>query len=253
MAPAQIHGEEQYMQYSAEVENMCPVAKGAYHGPAPIPEEGKWVQAKEIKDISGLTHGVGWCAPQQGACKLTLNVKEGVIEECLVETLGCSGMTHSAAMASEILPGKTILEALNTDLVCDAINVAMRELFLQIVYGRSQTAFSEDGLPVGASLDDLGKGLRTQVGTMFGTKAKGARYLELAQGYVTRMALNENNEIIAFEFLNLGKFTEARKTAEEAIAGAMGHYGQWENAAKYIDPRTDEETHTVANVFPVHE
>ena len=164
------------MQYSQEVENMCPVAKGAYHGPAPIPEEGKWVQAKEISDISGLTHGVGWCAPQQGACKLTLNVKDGIIEEALVETIGCSGMTHSAAMASEILPGKTILEALNTDLVCDAINVAMREIFLQIVYGRSQTAFSEGGLPVGASLDDLGKGLRSQVGTMFGTKAKGARY-----------------------------------------------------------------------------
>ena len=61
------------MIYSAEVEHMCPVTKGAYHGPAPIPEEGKWVQAKEIKDISGLTHGVGWCAPEQGACKLTLN------------------------------------------------------------------------------------------------------------------------------------------------------------------------------------
>ena len=229
------------MQYSQEVENMCPVAKGAYHGPAPIPEEGKWVQAKEISDISGLTHGVGWC---------------GIIEEALVETIGCSGMTHSAAMASEILPGKTILEALNTDLVCDAINVAMREIFLQIVYGRSQTAFSEGGLPVGASLDDLGKGLRSQVGTMFGTKAKGARYLELAQGYVTRMALNDKNEIIAFEFLNLGKFTDAvkaGKTPEEAIAGAMGHYGQWENAAKYIDPRTDEETHSVASVFPVHE
>ena len=227
------------MQYSQEVENMCPVAKGAYHGPAPIPEEGKWVQAKEISDISGLTHGVGWCAPQQGACKLTLNVKDGIIEEALVETIGCSGMTHSAAMASEILPGKTILE-----------------IFLQIVYGRSQTAFSEGGLPVGASLDDLGKGLRSQVGTMFGTKAKGARYLELAQGYVTRMALNDKNEIIAFEFLNLGKFTDAvkaGKTPEEAIAGAMGHYGQWENAAKYIDPRTDEETHSVASVFPVHE
>ena len=222
------------MQYSQEVENMCPVAKGAYHGPAPIPEEGKWVQAKEISDISGLTHGVGWCAPQQGACKLTLNVKDGIIEEALVETIGCSGMTHSAAMASEILPGKTILEALNTDLVCDAINVAMREIFLQIVYGRSQTAFSEGGLPVGASLDDL----------------------ELAQGYVTRMALNDKNEIIAFEFLNLGKFTDAvkaGKTPEEAIAGAMGHYGQWENAAKYIDPRTDEETHSAASVFPVHE
>ena len=169
------------MQYSQEVENMCPVAKGAYHGPAPIPEEGKWVQAKEISDISGLTHGVGWCAPQQGACKLTLNVKDGIIEEALVETIGCSGMTHSAAMASEILPGKTILEALNTDLVCDAINVAMREIFLQIVYGRSQTAFSEGGLPVGASLDDLGKGLRSQVGTMFGTREKGPRYLEMAE------------------------------------------------------------------------
>ena len=138
------------MIYSSEVQRMCPVAKGAYHGPAPIPEEGKWVQAKEIKDISGLTHGIGWCAPQQGACKLTLNVKNGVIEEALVETIGCSGMTHSAAMASEILIGKTILEALNTDLVCDAINTAMRELFLQIVYGRTQSAFSDDGLVIGA-------------------------------------------------------------------------------------------------------
>ena len=93
------------MIYTTEVQHMCPVAKGAYHGPAPIPEEGKWVQAKEISDISGFTHGVGWCAPQQGACKLTLNVKNGVIEEALVETIGCSGMTHSAAMASEILIG----------------------------------------------------------------------------------------------------------------------------------------------------
>ena len=89
-----------------------------------------------------------------------------------METIGCSGMTHSAAMAGEILPGKTILEALNTDLVCDAINVAMRELFLQIVYGRSQTAFSEDGLPIGAGLDDLGKGLRSMTGTIFSTKAE---------------------------------------------------------------------------------
>ena len=115
------------MQYTKEVEDMVCVAKGPNHGPAPIPEEGKWIQAKEIKDISGYTHGIGWCAPQQGACKLSLNVKNGVIEEALVETIGCSGMTHSAAMASEILPGKTILEALNTDLVCDAINTAMRE------------------------------------------------------------------------------------------------------------------------------
>ena len=228
------------MIYSTEVEHMCPTAKGAYHGPAPIPQEGRWVQAKEVKDISGLTHGVGWCAPQQGACKLTLNVKNGIIEEALVETLGCSGMTHSAAMASEILPGKTILEALNTDLVCDAINVAMRELFLQIVYGRTQTAFSEDGLPIGASLEDLGKGLRSQVGTMFGTKAKGARYLEMAEGYITRVAVDADNEIIGYEFVNLGKMMDAIKKgtpAADALNGAKGVYGRFNDAVKYIDPR----------------
>lgn len=229
------------MIYSTEVNEMCPVAQGANHGPAPIPEEGKWVQAKEVKDISGLTHGIGWCAPQQGACKLTLNVKDGVIEEALVETLGCSGMTHSAAMASEILPGKTILEALNTDLVCDAINVAMRELFLQIVYGRTQTAFSEGGLPIGASLEDLGKGLRSQVGTMFGTKAKGPRYLEMAEGYVTRIALDGDDQIVGYEFLNLGKLTDALKKgvdANEAVKKAMGSYGRFnEEGVKYVDPR----------------
>ena len=230
------------MQYTREVEDMVCVAKGPNHGPAPIPEEGKWVQAKEISDISGYTHGVGWCAPQQGACKLSLNVKKGVIEEALVETIGCSGMTHSAAMAAEILPKKTILEALNTDLVCDAINVAMRELFLQIVYGRTQTAFSENGLPIGAGIDDLGKGERSMVGTTYGTSAKGPRYLELTQGYITHLALNDKDEIIGFEFINLGKFMDDVKSgtdANEALEKAKGRYGQWDAPAKVIDPREE--------------
>ena len=230
------------MQYSHEVEQMLCVAKGPKHGPAPIPEEGKWIQAKEIKDISGFTHGIGWCAPQQGACKLSLNVKEGVIQEALVETIGCSGMTHSAAMASEILPGKTILEALNTDLVCDAINTAMRELFLQIVYGRTQSAYSDDGLVVGAGLEDLGKGLRSQVGTMYGTAAKGTRYLEMAEGYVTRMALDEDMQVIGYEFVSLGKMTDFIKKGmepNEAYKKAMGTYGRFANAYKYIDPRKE--------------
>ena len=228
------------VKYSVEVEHMCPLAKGTYHGPAPIPQEGKWVQAKEIKDISGLTHGIGWCAPQQGTCKLTLNVKEGVIQEALVETVGCSGMTHSAAMASEILVGKTILEALNTDLVCDAINTAMRELFLQIVYGRTQTAFSEDGLPIGAGLEDLGKGLRSQVGTTYATLAKGPRYLELAEGYITKKAVDENGQIIGYKFVHLGKMMEMiakGMDANEALEKASGQYGRVDDAAKLIDPR----------------
>ena len=216
------------MVYSQEVQHMCVVKKGPNHGPAPIPEEGKWVKAKEIKDISGLTHGIGWCAPQQGACKLTLNIKEGVIEEAL------------AAMVAEILPGKTILEALNTDLVCDAINTAMRELFLQIVYGRSQSAFSEGGLVIGAGLEDLGKGLRSQVGTMFSTKAKGVRYLELAEGYVTRLALDEDDEVCGYEFVRLGVMMDLIKKgtdANEALKKATSNYGRFANAAKYIDPR----------------
>nr|WP_278678925.1 hypothetical protein [Clostridium paraputrificum] len=228
------------MMYSREVEEMCVIAKGPNHGAAPIPEEGKWVQAKEVKDISGLTHGIGWCAPQQGACKLTLNVKDGIIEEALVETIGCSGMTHSAAMASEILPGKTILEALNTDLVCDAINTAMRELFLQIVYGRTQTAFSEGGLPIGAGLEDLGKGLRSQVGTMYGTLAKGPRYLEMAEGYVTKVAVDEDNEITGYKFVHLGKMMEMigkGMDANEALVKASGQYGRVDDAARLIDPR----------------
>ena len=230
------------MIYTQEVQHMCCVAKGANHANAPIPEEGKWVHAKEIKDISGLTHGIGWCAPQQGCCKLTLNVKDGIIEEALVETLGCSGMTHSAAMASEILPGKTLLEALNTDLVCDAINTAMRELFLQIVYGRTQSAFSEGGLAIGGSLEDLGKNLRSQVGTMYGTKAKGSRYLEMTEGYCTKMALDANNEVIGYEFVNLGKLMDALKggaTGPEAIEKAKGTYGRFKDAVKYIDPRKE--------------
>ena len=201
------------------------------------------MKAKEIADISGMTHGIGWCAPQQGACKLSLNVKNGIIEEALIETIGCSGMTHSAAMASEILVGKTILEALNTDLVCDAINTAMRELFLQIVYGRTQSAFSEGGLPIGAGLEDLGKGLVSQTGTLFATKAKGSRYLQLTEGYITKQYLDADNETCGYEFVHMGKFMDAIKKgvpAEEALKKVTGTYGRTteeQGAVKFIDPR----------------
>ena len=229
------------MVYTKEVENMCKIARVS-HGPSPIPEEGKWVQAREIKDISGLTHGVGWCAPQQGACKLTLNIKDGIIEEALIETIGCSGMTQSAAMAGEILVGKTLLEALNTDLVCDAINTAMRELFLQIVYGRSQSAFSADGLSVGSGLEDLGSTKRSQIGTIYSTKEKGPRYLELTEGYVVEVGLDSNDEIIGYKYVNIGKMMNGIKKgvdAVKAIEDATGTYGRFDEAVKVIDPREE--------------
>ena len=231
------------MIYSAEVKGMCPVHQGVHHGSAPIPEEGKWVKPQQISDISGYTHGIGWCAPQQGACKLSLNVKDGIIQEALVETIGCSGMTHSAAMAAEILPGLTLLEALNTDLVCDAINTAMREIFLQIVYGRSQSAFSEGGLQIGAGLEDLGKGTRSMVGTTYGTLEKGPRYLDLTEGYITKQYLDKDDQVCGYEFVHMGKFMDAIKKgvdANEALKSVTGTYGRTkkeDGAVKFIDPR----------------
>ena len=242
------------MQFTKEVEDMICVAKGPNHGPAPIPEEGKWVQAKEIKDISGYTHGIGWCAPQQGTCKLSLNVKGGVIQEALVETIGCSGMTHSAAMASEILPGKTILEALNTDLVCDAINTAMRELFLQIVYGRTQSAFSDDGLRVGAGLEDLGKGLRSMVGTMYGTLQKGTRYLEMTEGYVLQMALDKDDQVCGYKFLSLGKMMDAIRNGtdpKEAYEKNVGGFKSFEDVKAYTNGKGVDAYSIVESTQPI--
>lgn len=230
------------LKISHEVAQMKKLACPKGHGPAELPMEGRWVQALEISDISGLSHGVGWCAPQQGCCKLTLNVKGGIIVEALVETTGCTGATHGAAVAGEHLPGKTLLEALNTHLACDAINVAMREIFNQLVYGRTQTAFSEDGLPVGASLEDLGKGLRSVSGTVFSSSEKGPRLLEMAEGYVLDMAMNDDDETVGYRFVHLGKMMDMIRegiNADEAYRKCIATYGQYRSAAYYVDPRKE--------------
>ncbi len=218
----------------------CKVRNMNGFGPSPIPEEGEWINAKEIKDISGLSHGVGTCAPQQGACKLTLNVKNGIIKEALVECVGCSGMTHSAAMAGEILCGKTILEALNTDLVCDAINDAMKKIFLQLVYGRSQSAFSLGGLPVGSCLDDLGKDKASKVATIYSSQTDGVKYLNTAEGYISKLALDNNNEIIGFEYVNTNKLVTLLQNGmagTEALKSSTRTYGRFNEAVKVVNPR----------------
>ena len=230
------------MEYTKEYAQMRPVGRICCHGPAPIPQEGGYDQVTQIDQISGLSHSVGTCAMKQGACKLTLNVKNGVIQEALVEMLSCSGMTQSAMMAAEILPGKTLLEALNTDLVCDAINVAMREYFLNMACGRTQTAFSKGGLAVGAAIEDLGAGAKTQVGTGYGTLGKGPRYLEVTEGYVTRVGLDEKERIIGYEYVNIGRLMDAVKSgvdANEALKKAMGSYGRFREAVSTIDPRKE--------------
>ena len=79
-------------------------------------------------------------------------------------------------------------------------------------------------------------------GTMFGTKAKGTRYLEMAEGYVTRMGLDEDGEVIGYEFIHLGKVTDMLKKGidpKEAVEKATGSYGRFADAVKYIDPRQE--------------
>lgn len=230
------------MQYTEELRQMARVGRCTVHGPAPIPQEGIFSPVTDVSQISGFSHSVGTCAPKQGACKLTLNVKGGIVQEALIEVIGCSGMTQSAAMAAEILPGRTLVEALNTDLVCDAINVAMREFFLAMVYGRTQTAFSGGGLPIGAGFDDLGRGARSQVGTSYGTVEKGPRYLELTEGYVRRLGLDQENRIIGYEFVQMGKMMELIDdgvSPTEALAQSTGRYGRFQDAVRTINPRKE--------------
>ena len=230
------------MKYTKDYQEMYSVGRCMKRGPAPIPQDGKYQQVTQIDQISGFSHSVGTCAMKQGACKLTTNVKGGVIQEVLIEVIGCSGMTQSASMASEILPGKTLLEALNTDLVCDAINVAMREHFLNLAYGRSQSAFSQEGLAVGSAMEDLSNGKMSMVGTAYGTAEKGPRYLQIAEGYVRRLALDDNDRIIGYEYTNVGEMMQQIENgvpAEQALKASTGVYGRYDEAVKRINPREE--------------
>lgn len=223
-----------------DLEQRIKIERCFDHGASPIPQEGDFTKVKAVEELSGFSHSVGTCGLKQGACKLSLNIKKGIIQEALIEVIGCTGMTQSAAMAAEILPGKTLLEALNTDLVCDAINVAMREFFLAMAYGRTQTAYSEGGLAVGAALEDLGKDLRSQVGTCYGTVKRGPRYLELTEGYITKLGLDQEKRIIGYQYVNMGKMLrliEEGNDAGKALEEATGMCGRYEEAVEFVNPR----------------
>jgi len=116
---------------------------------------------------------------------------------------------------------------------------------MQIVYGRTQSAYSKDGLKVGASLEDLGKNLRSQVGTMFATRKTGPRYLEMTEGYVEKLALDKDNQIVGYKCINIGKLMDGLKAGldpKDAIEKARTHYGRVtedQGVVKFIDPRKE--------------
>ena len=79
-------------------------------------------------------------------------------------------------------------------------------------------------------------------GTTYGTLEKGPRYLELTEGYITELALDENDEIIGYKYLNFGKmmdFIKAGDDAKTAIEKASGQYGRVADAVRMIDPRKE--------------
>ena len=230
------------MVHTKQIDNMYSVKCGMGHPVAPIPQDSHYDHVTEVTQISGFSHSCGTCTTSQGVVKLTINVKNGIIQEALFETTGCSGMTHSACMAAEILPGKTLLEALNTNLVCDAFHVAIREMFLNLAFGRSQTAFTKNGLPVGAGFDDLGPSVSSMVGTTYGTIEKGPRYLSVTEGYVIKLALDNQDRVIGYSYVNCGHMmNDIRhgKSTQQAFEDAYGTYGRYEEAVRYIDPREE--------------
>ena len=137
----------------------------------------------------------------------------------------------------------TWINRFNCSLFCCYASVSTCNFLQSFVYGRTQSAFSEGGLIISAGLEDLGKGLRSQVGTLYGTLAKGPRYLKMAEGYIKTIALDKNDEICGYEFVHMGKFMDEIKKgtdANEALKKVTGTYGRFtaeQGAVKHIDPR----------------
>ena len=167
--------------------------------------------------------------PQQGACKLTLNVKEGIIQEALEKLSVCSGMTHSLPWLLKSFPAR-LYGSMNTDLVCDAINTAMRELSFKSFTDVLSQLSLEGGLIIGAGLEDLGKGLRSQVGTLYGTLAKGPRYLEMAEGYIKNVFLwiRTMKSAVTNSFTWVSSWTKSRKgtDANRSVETKLQAYGR---------------------------
>ena len=77
---------------------------------------------------------------------------------------------------------------------------------------------------------------------MYGTAAKGVRYLEMAEGYVLNIALDADDQVIGYRFVNMGKMMDAIKKGvdpKEAYESNIGTYGRYDEAVRVIDPRKE--------------
>ena len=86
---------------------------------------------------------------------------------------------------------------------------------------------------------------------MFSTGAKGVRYMEMAEGYVLKTALDENNEVIGYQFVKLGKMMEDIRHGVDpktAYEQNIGQYGRFDGAAKYIDRVKNNSAGIIPNI-----
>ena len=197
----------------------------------------------------GVYEGTG--AGLNGAIKVSVTVSGGKITE--VKVLEHSETAGISDPAIEKIPAAIVeAQSADVDIVSGAtftskgIIEAVKNALNPDEAKEATMPFEQaDVLVIGAGMEDLGKGARSMVGTMYGTREKGVRYLEMTEGYCTRMALDANNEVIGYEFVSLGKMTDFIKKGmepNEAYKKAMGHYGRFnpeDGAVKYIDPRKD--------------
>ena len=78
------------------------------------------------------------------------------------------------------------------------------------------------------------------IGTTYGTLEKGPRYLELTDGYITQIALDEEYQIIGYKYVNFGKMMDFIKKGDDAkvaLEKASGQYGRVADAVRLVDPR----------------
>ena len=62
----------------------------------------------------------------------------------------------------------------------------------------------------------------------------------MAEGYVTEMALDADDQVIGYKFVKVGPMLEninKGMDAGEALAKATGTYGRFAEGVKYINPR----------------
>jgi hypothetical protein len=128
--------------------------------PGPFPRRVNGCRQKNFKDISGLTHASGVSTANRGL-QADPELKDASLKGAGGYP-GCSGDHSPPGFRNfrEDISGKISIQ------LCRRCHQRgqCRAGFFRLYTGAAKQPF-EGGLPIGASLEDLGKGMRSQIGT----------------------------------------------------------------------------------------